>query len=82
MGEFADVVRRRRMTRSFDPDPIERELLNAFVDLASRAPSAGKAQGWHLVVLQGEQTARVLGHHVARRCGAARSSGNGCSTRP
>jgi nitroreductase len=32
-------------------------MLNALVDLASRAPSAGKAQGWHLVVLRGEETA-------------------------
>jgi nitroreductase len=57
MGEFVDVVRRRRMTRAFDSRPIEPGLLNALVDLASRAPSAGKAQGWHLVVLRGEETA-------------------------
>ena len=57
MAEFVDVVRRRRMTRAFDPRPIEIGLLNALVDLASRAPSAGKAHGWHLVVLRGEETA-------------------------
>ena len=45
------------MTRAFDPRPIDAGLLNALVDLASRAPSAGKAQGFHLVVLQGEETA-------------------------
>ena len=56
MAEFVDVVRRRRMTRAFDPRPIDAGLLNALVDLASRAPSAGKAQGWHLVVLEGEET--------------------------
>jgi nitroreductase len=32
-------------------------MLNTLVDLASRAPSAGKVQGWHLVVLRGEETA-------------------------
>jgi nitroreductase len=57
MSEFVDVVRRRRMTRAFDPRPIETGLLNELVDLASRSPSAGKAQGWHLVVLRGEETA-------------------------
>jgi nitroreductase len=57
MSEFVDVVRRRRMTRAFDPRPIELGLLDVLVDLASRAPSAGKAQGWHLVVLRGEETA-------------------------
>lgn len=56
MSEFVDVVRRRRMTRAFDSRPIEPGVLNALVDLASRAPSAGKAQGWHLVVLRGEET--------------------------
>ena len=32
-------------------------MLNELVDLASRAPSAGKAQGWHLVVLRRRGTA-------------------------
>jgi nitroreductase len=58
MPEFADVVRRRRMTRAFDPRPVPHELLAQVVDLASRAPSAGKTQGWHLVVLEGSETAR------------------------
>lgn len=46
------------MTRSFDTRPVAPELLDHLVDLASRAPSAGKTQGWHLVVLSGEDTAR------------------------
>jgi nitroreductase len=58
MAEFAEVVRSRRMTRSFDPRPVPPELLTDLVDLASRAPSAGKTQGWHLVVLEGPDTAR------------------------
>jgi len=56
--EFADVVRRRRMTRAFDPRPVDPELLGSLVDLASRAPSAGKTQGWHLVVLARDETSR------------------------
>ncbi|MET0324672.1 MAG: nitroreductase family protein [Ilumatobacteraceae bacterium] len=58
MPEFADVVRRRRMTRAFDGRPVPPELLEDLVDLGSRAPSAGKTQGWHLVVLEGAETAR------------------------
>jgi nitroreductase len=47
------------MTRAFDPArPVPRALLDELVDLASRSPSAGKAQGWHLVVLEGDDTAR------------------------
>jgi nitroreductase len=56
MAEFADVVRRRRMTRAFDGRPLPDGALTTLVDLASRAPSAGKAQGWHLVVLEGDET--------------------------
>jgi nitroreductase len=56
MAEFAEVVRNRRMTRSFDETPVDPDVLDDMVDLASRAPSAGKAQGWHLVVLEGEST--------------------------
>ena len=57
MAEFAEVVRNRRMTRSFDGAPVDPAVIDDMVDLASRAPSAGKAQGWHLVVLEGEHTA-------------------------
>lgn len=58
MPEFADVVRRRRMTRAFDGRPVPSELLVELVELASRAPSAGKSQGWHLIVLEGDETSR------------------------
>lgn len=56
MSEFTDVVRRRRMTRSFATTPLPPGILDGFVDLASRAPSAGKTQGWHLIVLEGDET--------------------------
>ena len=57
MTEFADVVRNRRMTRAFEPTPVDAHVLHELVDHASRAPSAGKTQGWHLIVLEGEETA-------------------------
>ena len=56
MTEFAHVVRNRRMTRAFEPTPVSTEIIDRIVDLASRAPSAGKTQGWHLVVLEGNDT--------------------------
>lgn len=46
------------MTRAFRPDPLADGVLDDLVDLAARAPSAGKTQGWHLVVLEGADTAR------------------------
>lgn len=57
MAEFAEVVRSRRMTRAFDERPVDPGVLDELVDLAARAPSAGKTQGWHLVVLEGAETA-------------------------
>jgi nitroreductase len=56
MTEFAEVVRNRRMTRAFETTPIDSATLDELVDLSARAPSAGKTQGWHLVVLEGQQT--------------------------
>ena len=44
------------MVRAFRSDPVDRELIARLVDTASRAPSAGKAQGWHVVVLEGAAT--------------------------
>lgn len=57
MADFAEVVRNRRMTRAFGPAAVDPAVIDDMVDLASRAPSAGKAQGWHLVVLEGDDTA-------------------------
>lgn len=45
------------MTRAFDDRSIDSEVLDDLVRLAARAPSAGKTQGWHLVVLEGDDTA-------------------------
>jgi nitroreductase len=46
------------MTRAFRPEPLPPGLLDVLVALAARAPSAGKTLGWHLLVLEGEATAR------------------------
>lgn len=62
MTDLGAVVRRRRMTRSFRDEPVAPDVLDHLVDLASRAPSAGKTQGWHLVVLEGADTDRFWRH--------------------
>lgn len=50
--EFGQVVRRRRMVRSYDPArPVPEEVLHRVLDHAIRAPSAGFSQGWDFVVL-------------------------------
>ena len=56
--QFADCARSRKMVRAFQKKSVDAELLNRIVEVASWAPSAGKAQGWHLLVLQNEDTNR------------------------
>ena len=55
--EFADVVRRRRMVRTFDRRPVPRETLVRVLDTARRGPSAGWSQGYAFVVLEGPDAA-------------------------
>ncbi|MFF0718829.1 nitroreductase family protein [Micromonospora sp. NPDC003816] len=51
--EFAEVVRRRRMVRNYDPDrPVPPEVVERLMDHAVRAPSAGFSQGWGFLVLE------------------------------
>ncbi len=51
--EFDEVVRRRRMVRSYDPDrPVPPEIRDTLIRHALRAPSAGFSQGWGFLVLE------------------------------
>jgi nitroreductase len=57
--ELAELLRRRRMTRSFTDEPVAPDVLERVLDATRRAPSAGNTQGFDLLVLVGpEQTAR------------------------
>lgn len=55
--EFAEVVRRRHMVRTYADRAVPRALVDSVVDAGRRAPSAGFTQGFAVVVLEGpEQT--------------------------
>ena len=57
--ELQDVIRKRKMVRSFEDRPIPRELLDRILASAQKAPSAGFSQGWAFLVLEGKtETAR------------------------
>ena len=46
------------MTRAFSTRPVDSALISQIVDLASRAPSAGKTQGWHSLIITASDTAK------------------------
>jgi nitroreductase len=56
--EFQDVVRKRKMVRSFEDRPIPNEIIERIVANMQRAPSAGFSQGWGVLVLEGKDATR------------------------
>lgn len=49
--EFRELLKRRRMVRHFDGEPIAREALERIVATVRRAPSGGFSQGQRLLVV-------------------------------
>jgi len=57
--EFQDVIRKRKMVRSFEDRPVDHAVVERMLANAQRAPSAGFSQGWAFMVLEGKaETAR------------------------
>jgi nitroreductase len=56
--EFSDVVRRRRMVRSYADTPVDRAVVDRALDHATRAPNAGFSQGWAFLVLDTPEDVR------------------------
>jgi nitroreductase len=57
--DFADVIRKRRMIRDFDPAPLPGYVVDEILAAAQRGPSSGFTQGFEFLVFEGaEQTAR------------------------
>ena len=56
--EFQDVIRRRKMVRSFEDRPVDHAIVERMVINAQKAPSAGFSQGWGFLVLEGKDQAR------------------------
>lgn len=46
------------MVRSFSASPVGDGIVESCVDLAARSPSAGKSQGWNVILLEGDDAAR------------------------
>jgi nitroreductase len=61
---FRELLRRRRMVRTYGPEPVPREAIERIVRSVRRAPSAGFSQGQRLVVVTDADRRRRLGQIV------------------
>ena len=53
--EFQDVVRKRKMVRSFTDMPVDPAVVELILENAIRAPSAGFSQGWAFMLLDQDE---------------------------
>jgi len=49
--ELSEVIRRRRMVRSYTDRPVDPQVVHRAMEHAIRAPSAGFSQGWAFLLL-------------------------------
>lgn len=63
MWDLFETVRHRHSVRHFQSDmPVEREKLNAVLEIACAAPSAGGLQAYRIVAVEGEDARARLAH--------------------
>lgn len=56
----------RRAVRAFSDEPVPREVLERVLAAATRAPSSGNLQPWHVYVVTGKPLAELKRHTTAR----------------
>jgi FMN reductase [NAD(P)H] len=61
---FRELLRRRRMVRTYRPEPVPREAIERIVRSVRRAPSAGFSQGLRCVVVTEAERRRRLAEIV------------------
>ncbi|WP_217241836.1 nitroreductase [Streptomyces sp. AC555_RSS877] len=61
-----EAVDSRRAVRAFNDEPVPKEVLERVLTAATRAPSSGNLQPWHVYVVTGEPLADLKKHTTAR----------------
>lgn len=61
-----EAVDSRRAVRAFSGEPVPKEVLERVLTAATRAPSSGNLQPWHLYVVSGEPLAELKRRATAR----------------
>ncbi|UCF06955.1 MAG: nitroreductase family protein [bacterium] len=60
MGEFIELVRKRRSIRSYRSEPVPREKIELCIEAARFAPTACNTQSWRFIVVEGELKVRLV----------------------
>jgi nitroreductase len=60
--DFADLLKERRSVRAFEKWPVEPEKLQAILDAANAAPSAGNLQAYEIYQVTAPRTRAALAH--------------------
>lgn len=60
LDTFMQIVKKRRSTRSFKPDPIPDETVRQILDAGHWAMSGGNAQPWEFIVIKDVETRRQI----------------------
>jgi nitroreductase len=64
---FADALRARKSVRAFKSDPVPRDLVEAILADAARAPSGTNIQPWNVHVVMGAARDRLVAEVLAHR---------------
>lgn len=80
--DFLDVIRKRRMTRNFSPDPVANDVVDRIIDAGNRGPSAGFSQGVRFITITNEATRIRVGECAGEHGYIAAGFGPFVSTAP
>jgi len=72
--DLREILKRRRMVRAYEPEPISRETIERIVGTVRRAPSAGFSQGQRLVVVTDAGTRQRIAEIVEEASPVPRSA--------
>lgn len=77
MNDFQNLIRQRRSTRDFKPDPIAPELLQLVLDDANQSPSWGNTRPFRVAIAQGAVRDRLAAALRARYAAGIRAQKEG-----
>ena len=57
--DIIEAIESRRSTRGFLEKPVEKDIIERLINLATRAPSAINLQPWEFTIVSGEERKRL-----------------------